>query len=74
MAAGRPEALDLIYRSGGPLQIEEALARWHIDYVYVGPTERAQYGLTPATEARIAQVMDPVFDQGDVRIYRCACT
>ncbi|MCB9161094.1 MAG: hypothetical protein H6644_14825 [Caldilineaceae bacterium] len=70
MAAGRPEALDLIYRSGGPLQIQEALARWDIDYVYVGPTERAQYGLTPATEARIAQVMDLVFDQGDVRIYR----
>ena len=70
MAAGRPEALDLVYRSGGPLQIEEALARWDIDYVYVGPTERAQYGLTPATEARIAQVMDLVFDQGDVRIYR----
>lgn len=70
MAAGRAEALDIIYRSGAPQQIRETLEEWGIDYVYVGPTEREQYGLTPGAEARLAQVMDLVFEQGDVRIYR----
>jgi uncharacterized membrane protein len=70
MAAGRAEALDLIYRSGEPEQIVQALATWGIDYVYVGPTERSQYGMTLLSDERLAQAMDLVFEQGDVRIYR----
>ena len=70
MAAGRPEALDVIYRSGQPVQIEQALDQWAIDYVYIGPSERSQYGITPAAEQGIAAVMELVFEEGDVRIYR----
>jgi YYY domain-containing protein len=70
MATGRAEALDLIYRSGGPEQIVEALARWGIDYVYIGPSERSQYGMTSLSDERLAQVMDLVFEQDNVRIYQ----
>ena len=70
MAAGRPEALEAIYRSGLANQVALTLENWAIDYVYVGPSERQQYGITFATEAAIADVMDLVFEDGDVRIYR----
>lgn len=70
MAQGRKEALDLIYRSGSTTQVAQVLAEWDIDYVYVGPTERAQYGMTPLAEERLQQVMDLVFEAGDVRIFQ----
>ena len=70
MAGGRSEALDQIYRSGSADQIKQALARWDIDYVYVGPSERSQYGMTPLSEERLAQVMSLVFAEGDVHIYQ----
>ncbi|OUC09116.1 hypothetical protein RY27_04840, partial [Litorilinea aerophila] len=70
MARGRPEVLELIYRTGTAQQIREALDRWQIDYVYVGPAERSTYQITPRDEARLSAVMDLVFEQGDVRIYQ----
>ena len=70
MAAGRPEAIDLIYRSGSPIQVDEALAAWGIDYVYLGPAERGQYGVSPAREEMLAQLMEVVFQAGDVRVYQ----
>ncbi len=69
MAAGRAEALELIYRSGSPEQIAQTLAAWQIDYVYVGSNERTTYEMTPFSEERLLQVMNLVFEQGDVRIY-----
>jgi uncharacterized membrane protein len=70
MAAGRPEALEAIYASGLASQVAAMLDAWAIDYVYIGPSERWQYGITPASEAAIAEEMDLVFEDGDVRIYR----
>jgi uncharacterized membrane protein len=70
MSEGRAQALDTIYRGGTPEQLAEIFGRWGIDYVYVGPAERAQYGVTPTVEALLRQVADPVFESGDVRIYR----
>ena len=70
MAEGRAQALEMIYRGSAAGQLDELIERWGIDYVYVGPTERAQYGTTPAVEAQLRQVMDLVFESGDVRIYR----
>lgn len=70
MAAGRSQALETIYQTGSPAQIVEALDQWNIAYVYVGPTERTQYGFTPQAEQRLRQVMDLVFENGSVRIYR----
>ncbi len=70
MAGGRVEALERLYRTGGAAEIAQLLAEWGIDYVVVGPAERSAYGLTPAHEERLLQVMDLVYDQADVRIYQ----
>ncbi len=70
MASGRAEALETVYRSGSPAEIEQVLDEWGIDYVYIGPTERQQYEIAPRSEERIAAAMDLAFSDGDVRIYR----
>ena len=68
MADGRAQALEMIYRGSTVEQLRQLIDTWGIDYVYVGPTERAQYGVTPAVEALLRQVADQVFESGDVRI------
>lgn len=70
MAQGRDQALETIYRGGSPEQIAQVLAEWQIDYVYVGPSERNRYGLTPQGERNLAATMDLAFEMGDVRIYQ----
>jgi YYY domain-containing protein len=70
MAEGRAQALEMIYRGSTVEQLQQLIDTWGIDYVFVGPTERAQYGVTPAVEALLRQVADHVFESGDVRIYR----
>ena len=70
MAQGRAEGLEQLYRTGSPAEIAQLLDQWRIDYVIVGPAERAQYGIDSETERRFAPVLDLVFDAGDVRIYR----
>jgi YYY domain-containing protein len=70
MAAGRDQALNVIYRNGTPEDISSTLAQWEIDYVYLGPAERAMYEIVPRVEERIAAAMDLVFSEGEVRIYR----
>jgi uncharacterized membrane protein len=59
-----------IYRDAAADALASLLRTWRIDYVYVGPRERARYEITPASEARLAQVMDLAFQQGSARIYR----
>jgi uncharacterized membrane protein len=70
MAAGRPEALRAIYGGATPDQLARILAEFGIDYVYVGPQERTQYNLSPATERLLFAQLELVYDNGDVRIYR----
>ncbi len=70
MAQGRAEALEQLYRTGSPAEITQLLDRWHIDYVIVGPAERAQYGINSETESRFIPALELVFEAGDVRIYR----
>ena len=70
LAAGRTEALEIIYRSGGADDIRAALARWNIDYVYIGPVERERFGVNEFSESRFAGVMDLAFAAGPVKIYR----
>ncbi len=53
MAQGRSELLELVYRHGSTREIEAALEQWGIDYVFVGPSERAQYEITPQSEERL---------------------
>ncbi len=70
MAQGRDAALDAIYRQAPASDFLEALTAWGIGYVYIGPIERTVYTLPPGGEVRFDQLMDLVFQQGDVRIYR----
>jgi uncharacterized membrane protein len=69
LVAGRPEALDQIYRTAGADELPALLARWGIDYVYIGALERSKYGVSDATLARFDQVLTRVYDQDGVRIY-----
>ena len=69
-ALGRPEAIAAVYRDARPEEVARLLDEWNISYVYIGPTERRDYGITAANEERLAAAMDLVFAQGDVRIYR----
>jgi YYY domain-containing protein len=70
MATGRPEALKAIYGGATPDQLKRILAELGADYVYVGPQERAQYNLSPATERALFAQLELVYENGDVRIYR----
>ena len=70
MAAGRPEALKAIYGGTTPGQLPFILASLNASYVYVGPSERSQYGLTPAAERSLFAQLEMVYDNSDVRIYR----
>ncbi|MEM7532440.1 MAG: DUF2298 domain-containing protein [Chloroflexota bacterium] len=70
MAMGRPEALQTIYTSNRPDEIVAELQKWDVDYVYIGPTERSQYGILPTHDLVLMRVMDVVFEHGDVRVYR----
>ncbi|MFQ5740308.1 MAG: DUF2298 domain-containing protein [Acidobacteriota bacterium] len=72
MAAGRPEALKTIYRTGTSAEIEATLSRWRIDYVYVGPAERALYQITPQREQQLTRGMQQVFQNDTVVIYNAA--
>jgi uncharacterized membrane protein len=75
MAAGRPEALRSIYGGTSPAEVVRILQSLGASYLYVGPTERAQYGLTLAVERALFSQLELVYpvdnpEQGDVRIYR----
>ena len=72
MAAGRAKAIQEIYQSPRSSTLLETLNRWHIDYVLVGPEERTQYGISPALESRLGQILELAFEQGDYRLYRAA--
>jgi uncharacterized membrane protein len=70
MAQGRPETIERIYRTARADEIAQLLAEWGIDYVFVGPTEIEQYGITPVRLEELGAAMDVVFARGQVRIFR----
>ena len=70
MAAGRPQALEQLYRDAPAADLPQLAEQWGIDYLYLGPAERSQYGVTPFHQARFDQVFDRVFEAGEVVIYR----
>jgi hypothetical protein len=61
LAAGRPEALDQIYRTASAEELRGLLAQWGVDYVYIGALERNKYGIGEAALAR--------FDRALTRVY-----
>lgn len=72
MAAGRAEAIQEVYQRPLASTLPGLLNRWQIDYVLVGPEERAQYGITPALESRLGQILEVVLVQGSFRVYRAS--
>ena len=70
MAAGRDEAISEIYLRPRPSTLRETIRRWGIDYVLIGPEERARFGITPALEERLNQALELAFEQGNYRLYR----
>jgi uncharacterized membrane protein len=66
----RPRQADVtqIYSSADTAQTSELLRKYNVDYIYVGAAERATY---PAEGlAKLDQLADVVFQQGEVTIYR----
>lgn len=70
MAEGRAQAMETIYRGGTPDQLRQVLDTWQIEYVYIGPIERRNYSVPPQAERNLAEVMNLVFEAGDVRVYQ----
>lgn len=66
----RRPIVDRIYGASTGAELQGLLNRWQIDYVVVGEQERQTFHLTPQSEARLAQIMELVYDSNDVRIYR----
>jgi uncharacterized membrane protein len=69
LAAGRPEALEQIYRTTLPEELPKLLEKWGVDYVLIGPLERRKFGITDAALARFDRVLTRVYDKDGVRIY-----
>jgi uncharacterized membrane protein len=66
----RKPILERIYGSATGAELQGLLNLWQIDYVLVGGQEQQAYGITPQSEARLAQIMELVYDSEGVRIYR----
>jgi YYY domain-containing protein len=69
MAAGRHEALGLIYNPQSEADLARVLSAWNVSFVVVGPRERTRYGMQPGHEATIGRAMSLAFQRGAVRIF-----
>lgn len=70
MAQGRSQVIEQVYRTASPEEIPALLEEWGINYVFVGPTEIEQYGITPFRLEELSAAMDTVFSRGQVHIFR----
>jgi YYY domain-containing protein len=66
--SGREQDVASIYETIDPLEARNLLAKYDVDYVYLGPREREKYG--DAGLAKFTEFMDSVFSQDNVEIYR----
>ncbi len=64
---GREADVARIYQTEDVEEARDLLAKYEVDYVYVGPREKDKYG--EAGLAKFAAFMDVVFSQGSVMIY-----
>jgi YYY domain-containing protein len=66
--ARRKPEVEVLYNSVDLAQTLTLLDKYDIRYVYVGPLERELYN--PSGLAKFGQLMDVVFEQGEVTIYQ----
>ena len=64
---GRQQDVADIYQTLDSQEAQNLLAKYDVDYVYIGPRERSQYD-GPGLD-KFADFMDVVFQQDDVAIY-----
>jgi YYY domain-containing protein len=69
LVAGRPEALDQIYRTARSEDLPGLLEKWRVDYVVIGQLERRKFGLTDPALARFDRALRRVYDKDGVRVY-----
>ena len=65
---GREQDVARIYETPDPLEARNLLAKYDVDYVYLGPRERAKHGGVELEN--FEDLLEPVFRQDDVAIYR----
>ncbi len=66
--ARREPDIDRLYNTPDVQEARQLLDKYNITYVYVGPLERERY--SPQGLAKFKQIMDVVFQQDDVIIYK----
>jgi YYY domain-containing protein len=64
----RKADVETIYNTTDVGRARELLAKYKVDYIYVGAAERAAY--RPEGLAKLAQLGTPAFQQGEVVVYR----
>ncbi len=69
LVAGRPEALDQIYRTARAEDLPGLLEKWRVDYVVVGTLERRKFGIGDAALVRFDRLLHRVYDKDGVRVY-----
>jgi uncharacterized membrane protein len=65
---GREGDVARIYETMDPEEAENLLAKYDVDYVYIGGRERTKYG--ESGMEKFPEFMDSVFHQGDVSIFK----
>ncbi|HEY63237.1 MAG TPA: hypothetical protein G4O02_01580 [Caldilineae bacterium] len=70
LTAGRPEAIERIYRTARGQELIDLMRAWDVEYLYVGSLEREKYHLTQASISRFEQTLWKVYENETVRIYR----
>ena len=69
-ASRRLPDIAAIYQGVDPAEIDRLLAKYGVEYVYVGPNERQKYSIGPENLAAFDRIMQRVYEQDGVIIYR----
>lgn len=62
----RQNDIERLYRTAEWTEAQDILRQYNVRYVYIGPLERAAYGVN---ETKFQRFLQPVFQQGQVTIY-----
>jgi len=66
----RQPDIEKVYKSMDRKAVLDFLAKYDVEYIYIGDLERHKYGLQPPMISKFGRVMDLVYDQDGVSIYQ----